>query len=103
MYDEGKRDIFFEKPTIAAKWERYIRVIESTDIERARNNYQNSPTEENDIEREFIFGKGSMTHLLHSIPFMRYEDEARVIRIVKRCMEIGTIPKTTIRKIRNPY
>lgn len=55
LYDAGgaHSHSLFCKPTIAAKWERYIRTIDSTDIDAARNNYQGSDTERRDIFRKF--------------------------------------------------
>lgn len=99
-YDAGETDILFPKTTIAAKWEQYIKTTKTGDIECARSKYQGTSAEEADVLREFIIGKGSMTHLLNLIPFMRYEDESRMIEILKRCMENGQIQKIPIRKIR---
>lgn len=99
MYDNGDTNILFRKPTIVGKWEEYVKVISLSDIENARRNYQGSSREEDDIVREIRIGKGSITHLFNNIPFMRYEDEPRIIEIIKRCMEAGKIPKTIIRKI----
>lgn len=100
LYDAGEMRIFFSKPTIVGKWEHYIAPLMSSAIESARQNYQGSVSEEADILREFIIGKGSMTHLFNTIPFMRTEDEARMIHVIKECMESGKIPKAPIRKMR---
>lgn len=100
LYDAGKADMFWPKTTIAAKWEQYIKTTKTEDIESARAKYQGTSTEEADILREFTVGKGSMTHLLNVIPFMRYEDENRIIEIIKRSIEEKKIPKIPIRKIR---
>lgn len=99
-YDEGDTNILFRKPTVVGKWEEYMKVITSSDIENARRNYQGSSIEEEDIAREFRIGKGSITHLFNNIPFMRYEDEPRIVEIIKRCMEVGKTPKINIRKMR---
>lgn len=100
LYDSGKGDVFFRKLTITGTWEKYIKPIEAEDIECAKKTYQNSAVEEADVIREFVFGKGSITHLLNSIPFMRSEDELRIIEIIQRCMNMGKIPKIPIRKLR---
>lgn len=93
LYDAGDTHCLFVRPTIALKWEQYIKTIDSVEYESAQRKYQGSSKEENDIIREFVFGKGSITHLFNVIPFMRYEDEARIIEIIKRCMQCGKIPK----------
>lgn len=46
--------------------------------------YKFSEAEENDIAREFVIGRGSLTHLYNVIPFMRIEDEFRMIEIIKK-------------------
>lgn len=100
LYDSGKGQVLFKKSTIAGTWEKYVRPIDVNEIECARNKYQNSATEETDIIREFIIGKGSITHLFNTIAFMRSEDEPRIIELVQRCMNMGKIPKIPIRKLR---
>lgn len=98
LYDSG--EVLFEKPTITGTWEKYVKPINDRDIECARAKYQNSTAEENDIIREFVIGRGSITHLLNTIAFMRSEDETRIIGIIQRSMNIGRIPKMPIRKLR---
>lgn len=100
LYDTGETRIFFSKPTIVSKWEHYIVPLSSSELRSAREKYQGSDLEETDILREFLNGKGSMTHLFNTIPFMRIEDEARIIHMIKECMESGKIPKGPIRKLR---
>lgn len=90
----------FTKATIAAKWENFLKPVSSGDIQITKEKYQGSIMERNDILREAIVSKGSMTHLLNNIPFMRNEDELRVIEIIKNLMDTGEIPKMTIRKLR---
>lgn len=100
MYDAGKTDVLCQKTSVAAKWEQYIKITKTEDIDSARAQYQGTSSEEADILREFVAGKGSLTHLLNVIPFMRYEDESRIIEILKRCMEEGQLQKIPIRKLR---
>lgn len=100
-YDTGKSNITLGKTTPIEKWEQYLRIVNSTDIQCTRQKYQGSETEESDIIREFVIGKGSITHLFNTIPFFRYEDETRIIEIVKRSIEIGKIPKIQIKKMRH--
>lgn len=100
LYDAGDTRVFFSKPTIAAKWFHHMKPLTSKDLDDARYQYQGSSSEENDIIREFIIGKGSMTHLFNTIPFMRIEDQPRIIHVLKECMEAGKIQKIPIRKMR---
>lgn len=100
LYDAGELLTLFSKTTIASRWHQYIRTIDSNDIVKARNSYQGSEAEKKDILREIVIGKGSVTHLIHNIPFMRYEDETRIIEIIKNGITSGEIPKILIRKIR---
>lgn len=99
QYDSGT-DILFTKPTMAAHWENYLKPLDSIAMKKARDFYRNSKTEKKDIAREFVIGKGSLTHLLNNIPFMRVEDENRVIEIVKSLMDDEKIPKMQIKKIK---
>lgn len=100
VYDAGGSRIIFTKPTVAARWEQYIVPLSSHAIENARQKYQGSDDEETDILREIVVGRGSMTHLINIIPFMRIEDESRIIHMIKGFMESGKIPKAPIRKLR---
>lgn len=100
LYDAGASHTLFAKSTVATKWEQYIRTINSIDIDNARNNYQGSDAEKKNVLREIVIGKGSMTHLFNTVPFMRYEDEQRITEIIKNSIESGEIPKIPIRKMR---
>lgn len=98
LYDNGS-DILFTKTSIAAKWENYLKPLNEVDIDSARKAYQNSESEEIDLIREVVIGNGSLTHLLNTIPFMRVEDENRIIESVVELMSLGKIPKITIKKL----
>lgn len=100
-YDAGDTDTLFEQTSIAGNWNRYIQKIDSASVLSARTKYQGSTAEQNDVAREFEIGKGSMTHLLNTIPFMRVEDEVRIIAMVKDSMLKGNVSKFAIRKIRS--
>lgn len=100
MYDAGDSTILFTKTTIAGKWVQYIRTVGLADIESARSKYQGSVDEQNDIMREIVIGRGSMTHLFNTIPSMRYEDEPRMIEMIKGFVNTGEISKISIRKIK---
>lgn len=103
-YDDGGKRILFANSNgstnALSKWNSFIKTINDADIETKRGEYQGSVVEENDIIREIQIGKGSVTHLFNTIPFMRYDDEARIIDIIKRSMEAGKVPKMVIRKMR---
>lgn len=98
MYDEGN-DVLFSKTTIAAQWEHYLKPINNNDIDSARRIYQGSDNEDLDLIREFKNGNGSMTHLLHTIPFFRIEDENRIIESIHNLISLGKIPKLPIKKL----
>lgn len=99
LYDKGS-SVLFTKVTVATQWENFLKEIDQTDICNAREKYQGSMAEKNDIQREVLKGNRSLTHLLNNIPFMRIEDQARITGIVKALIENGDIPKITIKKIR---
>lgn len=97
LYEKGC-SVLFTKATVAAQWENYLKPVSSTDIIVAKKKYQGSLDEKNDLIREFEVGKGSMKHLLNSIPFMRMEDEFRIIEILKNLMDNGELRKMKIKR-----
>lgn len=99
LYDEGS-SVLFTKATLSAQWENYLKPVSSADIDDAKKRYHGSSEEENDLIREFISGNGSMTHLLNNVPFMRMEDECRIIEILKNLIDNGKLPKIPIKKMR---
>lgn len=99
LYDNGS-NVFFTKATVAARWEHYLKPVDNSTIDKARKKYQGSTEEKNDIAREFIAGNGSMTYLLNNIPFMRSEDENRIIEIIKELIDEGEVKKIGIRKLK---
>lgn len=99
QYDAGS-NVLFSNITIAARWENYVKPIDGGEIRAARNSYQGSRKEEEDIIREFTNGSGSLTHLLNTIPFMRVEDELRIVNMLKTLMADGKIAKITIKRLR---
>lgn len=98
LYDDGS-DILFAKTTIFAQWEHYLKPMNQTEFDRAREAYQGSEKEEADLIREFKIGNGSFTHLLNTIPFMRIEDENRIIETIKNLISWDKIPKLPIKRI----
>lgn len=99
MYDGGSK-ILFSKVTQAARWEHYLKPVDSEELLTARNSYLGSSAEKVDLIREFISGKGSLTHLLNTIPFMRIEDEERIIGILRDLMDRAEIPRIPIKRLR---
>lgn len=99
-YDDGGQLISLTNSSAPMKWDSFIKTINDADIETKRRQYQGSSMEENDIIREIQIGNGSVTHLFNTIPYMRCEDEPRMIDVIKRCMNAGKIPKMAIRKMR---
>lgn len=98
-YDNGS-NVLFTKATQSAQWERHLKPVTQADIDDAKNRYQGSDKEKNDLMCEFVRGNGSMTHMLNNVPFMRVEDEYRIIEIIKDVMEKNELPKIPIKKIR---
>lgn len=98
LYDAGS-DILFTKTTFSARWEHYLKPLNELDIESARKAYQCSESEEMDVIREFSIGNGSIRHLMNNIPFMRIEDENRIIELIMDLMSLGKIPKKSIKKL----
>lgn len=45
--------------------------------------FKGSETEERDIKKAYLGGKGCINYMLNSVPFMRVEDEPRIIELVK--------------------
>lgn len=97
-YDAGS-DLLFAKATVAAQWEHFIKPMTNNDISHAQRKYQNSEQEKNYILREYKIGKGSMVHMMNNLPFMRIEDEQRVICIINEMINDGLVEKLKIKKI----
>lgn len=77
-----------------------MKVATDADLEQATVNYKNSDKEKEDIIREIVAGNGSMTHLLNQIPFMRAEDQPRILSIIQELVNTNQIPKSIkIKKI----
>lgn len=102
-YDEGDVSVWVSRTTIAGKWNQYLRTIEKEEIDKVRMNYQGSIKERSDILREYVGGNGSMLFCLNNIPFMRVEDEARMIVIIKGAIANNEIPKIPMKKIPKSY
>lgn len=97
-YDNGADILFTNSNT--AKWEHFLKEINANDMKTGRNNYQGTLQEKNDVKRELVIGNGSLTHLINTIPFMRREDEDRIVNIIKGLIEDGQVPKIPIKKLR---
>lgn len=98
QYDNGS-DLLFAKATVAAQWEIFIKPITNDDIDKAREKYQNSEQENTDIRRKYRNGKRSMIHMFNNLPFMRIEDESRIIGVINKMVSDGLVEKFKIKKI----
>lgn len=97
-YDNGS-DVLFSN-TSTAKWEHFLKEVDSTAMNTGRTKYQGSLQEKSDLKREFVIGNGSITHLMNTIPFLRREDEDRITKVIKDLIEDEQIPKIPIKKLR---
>lgn len=97
-YDNGT-DVLFSN-TSTAKWEHFLKEVDTTAMNTGPINYQGTLQEKNDVKREFVIGNGSLTHLLNTIPFMRREDEDRVTEIIKDLIRNEQVPRIPIKKLR---
>lgn len=88
--------VLFSRPTIAAEWESYLKVMNG-DIINASNLYKNSAKERADVLKEFVDGNGSMTHIFNNVPFTRKEDEPRIILMIKDAIANQEIPNIKIK------
>lgn len=91
-YDNGESDVVFSKKAKSAQWERHMKVVPDDVFEQAAKEYKNSAKECDDIVREIIEGNGSLTHLFNHIPFMRAEDQPRIIKIIQELKNVNMIP-----------
>lgn len=98
-YDAGC-EVFFSKETVTARWEFYLKPVTMNDMNNARETYKGSTMEKEDIAKAFKDGNGSLTFVLNNIPFMRLEDESRVIGIINEMISDGLVPKIRIKKMR---
>lgn len=97
-YDDGL-DIFFTRATVSAQWESHLKIVKSDDFLSARERYQNSENEKKDIVCEIVRGNGSLTHLLHNVPFMRREDEGRIIKLIDQLILDKKLPKMKLKRM----
>lgn len=99
-YDSGDVDVLFSKKSRSAQWEQHLKTVSNDDFERAAQKYKNSAIEKEDIMREIVIGNGSMKHMLNNIPFMRMEDQPRILSIITELIEANKISKNIkIKKI----
>lgn len=97
-YDDGF-DVFITRAVVSAQWESHLKIVEPDDFVRARKRYQNSEDEKTDIIHEIVRGNGSLTHLLHNVPFMRAEDENRIKKLIEQLILDGKLPKMKLKRI----
>lgn len=82
QYDDGDTDVIFTKKSRSGLWEQHLKPVSDDDFEQAARTYKNSTKEKEDIIREVVNGNGSMKHLLNTIPYMRIEDQPRILSII---------------------
>lgn len=100
LTDPESKKVYDETGQVLTKsWCRNIRPLTESMLTSARKKYVGSKQEECDLIGEFIAGKGSMIHLLNNIPFMRSDDEDRIISVLGRLIKIGKIPNIAIKKL----
>lgn len=93
--------MWYSQKSRSGHWERHMKVVSDEAFEQAAQEYKNSVREQEDIIREFVSGNGSMTNLLYHIPFMRTEDQTRIIVIIEELMNMKKIPRhIKIKKIK---
>lgn len=82
---------------IQLEWMKYVRPVTESDFEKARRRYAGSQNEIDDIKKELIATSEAakksvgMVQLFHRIPFMRVENEDRIMNIVKQLMKNGEV------------
>lgn len=103
-YDaEGSEVIFARATSIAAEWENFLKITTADQINNAADTYKGSADEKTDILKEFVNGKGSIIHVLNTVPFIRKEDAWRIIDIVQRAILSEEIPHFPIKKLPKNY
>lgn len=103
QYDAEGSKVIFAKATNASEWESYLKTSTQDDVNNAAEMYKGSTDEKSDVLKEFITGKGSMIHMLNTIPFMRVEDGSRIISIIQAAMLSGETPRMGIKKLPKNY
>lgn len=91
-------DVFFTKATVSAQWESYLKIVSPNSFQNARDTYQGTEKEKQDIIRELIRGNGSVTHLINTIPFMRVDDENCITNLINQLMKDGSVPTMKIKQ-----
>lgn len=91
--------MFFARPTIAAEWEKYLKTISKEDLNNASESYKSSNEERTEILQEFVKGNGSMIHVFNNVPFVRRNDEARIVKMIQEAFETEEIPQKPIKKL----
>lgn len=102
-YDEGGCKVLFAKTTVAATWENHLKIITEKNILDASASYKNSAEEKTKILHEFVEGKGSITHILNTVPFTRKEDEPSIIATIQKAIENKEIQQLAIKKLPKGY
>lgn len=98
-YNEEGSTVLFARPTIAAEWEKYLKTISIKDMNDAFESYIGSNEEKTQILQEFVKGNGSMIHVYNNVPFVRRNDEARIIKMIQEAFAAGEIQRIAIKKL----
>lgn len=72
-------------------WRSLFRKITTEDIQNYERDYKGSEIEERDIKRAYMDSKGNMDYLYEAVPFLNYENEDRIMEIVKRMIDRGEV------------
>lgn len=84
--DDGETDL----TNWLTLWRQFFKPVTVTDIEKFQKEYIGSSTEERDIRKAYLGGKGCINYMMNSVPFMTVEDEPRIIELVKGEFKSGS-------------
>lgn len=79
--DDGDADL--SNSAWLEMWRQFFKPITTTDIEKYEKEYVGSEMEKTDIRKAYLNGKGCWNYMLECVPFMKVEDEPRILLIVK--------------------
>lgn len=91
--------MLFARATAATEWENNLKVVTDEDITNASDSYKGSEKEKVAVLKEFVDGKGSVINILNNVPFVRMEDEPRIIEIIQDAIKNQDVPNIKIKKL----
>lgn len=93
LTDNDKRKLYDEKGIIdddddqslcwLELWKQFFKPITTQDINNYEKEYIGSELEKTDIKKAYLNGKGCINYMMNCVPFMRVEDEPRIMELVK--------------------